>query len=73
MKMSDNPSIMLPGYEDYAEQLTPGEFIKMFWNDASDDMRGYMIEYINEYPFDGSLKYIVEWAGYLGRIYGQLI
>lgn len=68
-----DPCDILPGYEDYVSQLTPEQFIEMFWNVASDDMRGYMIEYINEYPFDGSLRYIAEWMGYLGRIYGQLI
>ena len=63
---------IIPGYSDYVDQLTPEQFIKMFWNDASDDMRSCMINYINEYPFDGSLKYVAEWIDNLKRTYGQL-
>ena len=69
----DDADEIIPGYNDYVDQLTPDQFIKMFWNDATDDMRGCMIDYIDEHPFDGSLRYIAEWTGYLGRIYGQLI
>ena len=67
-----NPCDIIPGYSDYISQLTPEEFIKMFWSDASDEMRGCMIDYINEYPFDGSLKYVAEWITNLQRTYGQL-
>ena len=63
---------IMPGYSDYVDQLTPEQFIKMFWNDASDDMRGHMIDYINEHPFDGSLRYVAEWIDNLKRTYGQL-
>ena len=63
---------IMPGYNDYIDQLTPEQFIKMFWNDTSDDMRSCMINYINEYPFDGSLKYVAEWIDNLKRTYGQL-
>ena len=65
-----NPCDLLPGYSDYVNQLTPEQFIKMFWKDASDEMRGCMIDYINENPFDGCLKYIAEWVNNLKRIYG---
>ena len=63
---------IIPGYRDYVDQLTPEQFIKMFWNDASDEMRDCMIDYINEHPFDGSLKYVAEWIDNLKRTYGQL-
>ena len=63
---------IIPGYSDYVDQLTPEQFIKMFWNDASDDIRGCMINYIDEHPFDGSLKYVAEWIDNLKRTYGQL-
>lgn len=61
---------IMPGYNDYVDQLTPEQFIKMFWNDATDDMRGCMIDYIDEHPFDGSLKYVAEWIDNLKRTYG---
>ena len=63
---------IIPGYNDYIDQLTPEQFIKMFWNDASDDMHSCMINYIDEHPFDGSLRYVAEWIDNLKRTYGQL-
>ena len=60
---------IMPGYSDYADQLSPEEFIRNFWDVATDEMRGCMIDYIHECPFEGSIKYIAEWVEHIKRIY----
>ena len=60
----------MPGYDEFADQLTPEQFIRTFWNDASDEMRGHMIAYITEHPFDGCFTYISQWLEYLKRTHG---
>ena len=60
----------IPGYDEFADHLTPEEFVRTFWNDASDEMRGHMITYILEHPFDGCFTYISQWLEYLKRTYG---
>ena len=62
--------INMPGYDEFADQLTPEQFIRTFWNDASDEMRGHMIAYITEHPFDGCFTYISQWLEYLKRTHG---
>lgn len=61
---------IMPGYAEYADQLTPEQFIRNFWNVATDEMRGCMIDYVHECPFEGSIKYIAEWVEHIKRIYG---
>ena len=60
----------MPGYDEFADHLTPREFIRTFWNDASDEMRGHMIAYITEHPFDGCFTHITQWVQYVQRTHG---
>ena len=61
---------VMPGYDEYADQLTPEQFIKTFWKDASVEMRGCMIDFILEHPFEGDIKYLSQWSDHLRRTYG---
>ena len=62
----------MPGYDEFADQLTPEQFIRTFWNDASNEMRGCMIAYIFEHPFDGCLTYIAQWLQHIQRTHGVI-
>ena len=75
--------ISMPGYDEFADHLTPGsdegvhrlspeEFIRTFWKDASNEMRGCMIAYIFEHPFDGCFTYIAQWLQYIQRTHGVI-
>ena len=72
MDSSDYDEIaeIMPGYDDFAEHLTPEQFIRTFWKDASDEMRGHMIAYITQHPFDGCFTYISQWLEYIQRTHG---
>ena len=66
----DDANGIMPGYDVFADHLNPEEFIQTFWRDASNEMRGHMIEYITEHPFDGCFMYIAQWLEYIQRTYG---
>ena len=64
---------IMPVYIGFSTDLTPMEFIKQYWNDASDGVRLQMIEYIDERPFDGCERYIQEWQYYLDHNNGRVL
>ena len=64
--------INMPGYDEFADHLTPEEFIRTFWKDASNEMRGCMIAYIFEHPFDGCFTYIAQWLQHIQRTHGVI-
>ena len=61
----------IPIYEQEHEYCMPEEFIKYYWNDATNELRGQMIEYLEEYPFDGCEKYKEQWNDFLERYRGM--
>lgn len=64
--------LTMPEYAQFNYGMTPEQFIKHYWNDATNEVREHMIEYIEEYPFDGSDKYVGEWKYHLRNTYGLI-
>ena len=62
----------IPGYDDFSDHLSPEDFIRTFWKDASDEMRGHMITYMFKHPFEGCFTYISEWVEYVKRTHGVI-
>ena len=65
--------LLIPIYKEFSYCMSPEEFIKTYWNTASEGLRGEMIEYINRRPFSGCEKYIDEYHGYLSRKCGGVL
>ena len=72
LSWQDHPDVylakdLMPMYEEFADDITPMEFIKQYWNDATPGVRLQMIEYIDERPFPGCERYVEQWQDYLER------
>ena len=65
--------VIMPIYNEYADDMSPEEFIKSYWNFASDGLRGEMIEYIEDHPFDGCARYIEQWIAFVDHNRGRVL
>ena len=68
----DHPDVslardLMPMYEEFADGITPMEFIKQYWDEATPGLRLQMIEYMEGRPFPGCDRYIEQWEEYLER------
>lgn len=74
----DHPDVylardLMPMYEEFADDITPMEFIMQYWDESTPGVRLQMIEYIEERPFPGCERYIEQWQEYLEHNKGRVL
>ena len=74
----DHPSVyaakeIMPVYQLFADGMTPMEFIEDNWQYSSPGVQMQMIEYIEQYPFDGCDRYLQQWDAYLEHNKGRVL
>ena len=78
LSWQDHPDVYLAreimeSYAEFSSDLTPMEFIRQYWGEASPAVQLEMIEYIEQRPFPGCEKYLQQWNSYLEHNRGRVL